>query len=141
VQIDELRDIVIEFEVETVGEGIYNLAFDIWITDTKTPKMENIENELMIWLVNTAIPVPGFVETVILEEEEYDFFQYKKLLAFVKKKPMLKGRMGIRAFLDYLENGKYLDSAHYVSSIEFGNEMVQGTGKTRVYRYSVEVDR
>ncbi len=141
LQIGELRDIAIEFEVETVAEGIYNLAFDIWITNTNTPKMENIENELMIWLVNTAIPVPGFVETVILEDKEYDFFQYKKLLAFVKKNPMLKGRVGIKVFLDYLENGGYLDSGHYVSSIEFGNEMVQGAGQTRVYRYSVEVDR
>jgi hypothetical protein len=48
--------------------------------------------------------------------------------------------LDIGAIIDYLMHARLLDSNVYVACLEFGNEVVSGSGRTEVRNYAVHVE-
>lgn len=144
VQISSINELVVSYDINTEAEGNYNLSFDIWINKQKTPSPNNISAELMIWLHNHGMyPAGGFVEQVTIDGELYDFniggvghagWVY---IAFVIAEPEYKGDTKIHEFLKYLVDNDHISSSEYISSIELGNELIDGIGNTRFDHFSV----
>lgn len=47
--------------------------------------------------------------------------------------------MDLAAFLDWAVDEGYVDPSHWVAVIEFGNEVIEGTGETWLDEYEVTV--
>jgi hypothetical protein len=133
------------FEASVSGTGIYNLAFDLWITGSSRPSPENRTGEVMIWVDaghwDHAAGVP-----VVINGEEYDFYKDDggngawSYLAFFKTTPTHSGTIHIHEFLGYLIAQGHVSENEYLASIEFLNEVREGSGRTEVRNYSIIMD-
>lgn len=144
-KISEISSVKVSFDsIKTELTGSGNLAFDIWITDSSTPVQSNIKHEVMIWLNHSVMqPAGTFISRILIANEEYDFYSGNvgswNYHAFVKVVQSELNEIPVGDFLAYLKNNSLISSDEYLSSIEFGNEVVKGSGKTSVYNYKIEI--
>jgi hypothetical protein len=148
-RIADVAALKLEYEVATVIEsGTYNLAPEIWITRTGgSPAAEEISAELMFWMDYEGLKPAGTLqETVQLDGRPFEVF-YEPIMgdaikwtyvAFraVTREPT-HGRLHLWPFLLYAVNKGYVDGGHFVSSLEFGNEIGSGRGQTILNRLVV----
>ncbi len=146
-RIDSLSAVLISFgEISTEYNGSGNFAFDIWITNSPTPNRENIKHELMIWLENKQQqPAGTFVEKVKIGNDEYNFYAGNigwNYFAFIKvNQDEINKEVDVKAFLNYLEKKSYIIHDEFISSIEFGNEIISGKGQTIIKNYKVLINK
>jgi len=145
VQLSEDPEITAAYDITQDASGSYNLAFDIWLTSTNPPTGNTITREIMIWLDRNIIVAAGtFQETVTIDSESYDFYRADfadwTYLAFVKTAPEFSGNTRIDLFFDYLVGEGHITAAEYCASIEFGNEVISGSGQTELTSYSVTIN-
>ncbi len=142
----DLSTLVVEHEVAVAADGLYNLAFDLWLTEDDTPHQNERTNEVMIWL-DGNIPVgTGKVGSVSIGGADYDFHvqQFEDgppLLLFAAHEPRPSGRTDLLEFLRYLESNGYVSPDVYLSIVELGTEMWWGRGEAIVNEYSVLLER
>jgi hypothetical protein len=144
----------VDYAVATQSaQGSLNLAFDVWITATSASAPEDIRFELMIWEARRdMVPFGSRVDTnVTTSNGSYELYVGEPdweppgtnwtYLAFARKESRGAGRVEIGQFLKYLvRNGYAIDPAgHYVSSVELGNELGSGSGRTVVTDYRVSL--
>ncbi len=138
------------FNINSVGTGVFNTAYDLWILTGPTPtfdssgKPTNIHSEVMIWTDNQGLPPAGGVIGVeTTTEGTYnlyrDYFPDWKYLAFVRNVPITSGVLDLREFLTILVNRSEIDQNHYLASVEYGNELSHGTGEATLTGFSVSV--
>jgi len=146
IRISEMKEITAAYEIQMTASGRYNLAFDIWLNTSSLPAGNNISRELMIWLDrNGMMPAGSFVENVKIAGEWYEFYigttshSSWTYIAFVRINPELKGDTKIHEFVNYLVKNNHISKAEYISSIEFDNEIISGTGETLIKRYAISV--
>ncbi len=145
VKLTEMNSINVSFDsIKTDMTGIGNLAFDIWITDSPSPVQNNIKHEIMIWLKNQGqAPAGVFIARIIIAGVEYDFYSGDvgswDYFAFLKVTQDDLISIPVGDFINYLKNHSYILPEEYLSSIEFGNEVIQGSGKTSVFNYRVAI--
>jgi hypothetical protein len=144
-RIDQINSVDVSFKsLTTTMTGTGNLAFDIWITDSPTPTQNNIKHEIMIWLKNQGqVPAGSFVTRVQVGNEDYDFYSGNvggwNYHAFVKVIQNDVNQIPVGEFINYLKNNNYILSTEFLSSIEFGNEVVHGTGQTSITDYKISI--
>lgn len=144
--LDQVVRFQVNFDTEVIAESdaIYNTAFDLFITRSSTPTPENRTHEVMIW-INDQHPwistqSESHTDRILIAGEHYDFWSTQgihPILIFRKVLPISKGSLVINDFLDYLMNRGYLPAEGYLADIEFGNEIVYGSGHTYINDYSV----
>jgi len=121
--------------------GIGNLAFDIWLTSDKTPSSSNITREIMIWLFNSGQQAGGSrIDTVEIDGSVYYLYRADwdwTYLAFVKISTAEVNQINLDKFLATLLQKGHITDAEYVAAIEFGNEVIEGSGKTEVKGYNI----
>ncbi len=146
IKVADAGKIRASFKIEEYADdydGVLNISFDIWIVSGPIPTPETITREIMIWIKpNGHIPAPDKVKTVRIGGEVYDLYKADwdwTYLAFVKRTPMLKGKVPIGKLISYLANNGYLSPEEYVTSIELGSELRYGHGYTILRDYSVDV--
>ena len=147
-QIGAIKDIDVSFDVSTSATGIYNLTFDLWLTSKYTlNERQYITREVMILLDITRPGGTGanFVKRVNIDGEEYDLHMSNDwfswtYFAFVKVIPRYSGNIKLHKFLNLLKDEGYISVNEYLATIEFGNEVWEGTGETRVRNYAVSVN-
>jgi len=149
IQIGNINQITVSYDAilsTTSTTGTYNLTFDLWITNLSPPNPNNITREVMIWVeTKNMIPSGTLLQRVSISGEDYDFYKGQgsagstiwTYLAFVKVSPKLKGSINVHEFLNYLKNESHIFANEYLASIEFGNEIIEGAGETRLQNYSV----
>jgi hypothetical protein len=153
LSISKIKDLNIEFDLKQSSTGKYNLSFDLWITKqpgNTQPLERNITREIMIWIDHAVFVFPKewFVETVILDNEKYDFYKAKNLqttnysrdfLVFIRQNPIHNGRLNVRSFLNYLVRNDHIQPSEYFKNIDLGNEIWYGTGETQINNFTVNV--
>ena len=127
--------------------GQWNLAYDIWLTNSITPTPENITHEIMIWMHKTdsitpagtnkgTIPISGNNYDLWVSENHNNSWTY---IAFVTETTKLSATLDLNAFMDYLISNNYVSPELFISAIEFGTEIFEGIGNVALTEYDVEV--
>ncbi|MEJ2194262.1 MAG: hypothetical protein P8X73_05315 [Ignavibacteriaceae bacterium] len=141
------NSIILKFTGTAKAIGQWNLAYDIWLTNSKTPTAENVTHEIMIWMhkTNSITPAGTFRETITINgnnfalwvnENHNDSWTY---IAFVTDTTKLSVSLDLNAFIDYLITNSYVSPNLFISGIEFGTEIFEGKGNVVLSEYEVEV--
>src|SRR6478609_1881639 len=146
----------LDYEVETVAEGSYDLAPEVWLMNGPGPfaaaDPKSITTEVMFWMdyAEGARPAGEVIEKPTLDGIEYELWKADsigvdangkgwRLLSFKSPTILRKGRIDIHALLQHLVASKLVNPDDYLGSVEFGNEVMGGSGTTWVKRFEVEV--
>ncbi|MFH1680256.1 MAG: hypothetical protein ABIH26_06375 [Candidatus Eisenbacteria bacterium] len=141
-RVGDLTALLVTHKASVQASGVYNLAFDLWVTEDDTPTQHERTNEIMVWLDGNTPVGNGKVGPVTIGGELYDFYEQQPyegplLLLFVAHRHRPSGETDLLEFLHYLEANGYLSPDHYVSIVELGTEMWHGEGTATVTEYSV----
>jgi hypothetical protein len=135
------------------ASGSLNLAFDIWLTTTEASAPEDIRYELMIWearrdmvpfgtRVETNVTTPNGAYELYVGEPDWEppgtNWTY---LAFARKEQRAAGHVDVGELLSYLVRRRYVSAPAglFVSSVELGNELGSGSGRTVITDYRVSL--
>jgi hypothetical protein len=143
VQLSALEELEIELTYITQADGRFNTAFDLWLTSTNPPTGETITREIMIW-VGEAQMIPGGSRVASLEIDGIPYSLYKvqwdwTYLAFIQESEQATAIIPIADLLRYLVDNQHVQPDEYLASIEFGNEIVYGSGQTQVDEFNVAI--
>ena len=147
-QISAINKLQVSYEVELNASGEYNLAFEMWVTSRNPPTTETITHEIMIWVDRTFEPdLPEFlVAEVPIDGVTYDLYidpgtqLGDKYIAFASHPAQLSGTLNFEKFLAYLIAHGHLPTDQYVTSVELGNEVIQGTGELWLKHLQITVE-
>lgn len=142
-----------DFEVSLRARGTYNMVFSLWAVSAIPASRKDITHEIMIWTDRSAqSPAGQRVDSMIVNGATYDVYieQHQTdasgqnantwtYVAFVAQKPVTHGPLDISAFIDYLLRRGTLNSSHYLTSLEFGNEISQGAGVTEIQGFAINI--
>jgi len=142
-----------EFDVRLRARGVYNMAFSLWGVSAIPASRNNITHEIMIWTAHSWQPpagrrvdsmeVNGITYDVYIEPHQTDASGQNAntwtYVAFVPAGPVLRGPLEISTFLGYLLRRGTLSADHYLTSLEFGNEVSEGTGITEIRDFAITV--
>ncbi len=149
--INALQQVSVRYDLEIVHMGSGNTAFDLWLTDTPDPtsfSVPPITHEIMIWLERYGSMLPGGTlrERTTIGGTRYDVYVGDnfgggwRYIAFSRVDlPAAADTLEVLPLLAYARDAGLLTGGEYLSSIEFGNEVVSGVGDTRIRSYAVSV--
>lgn len=155
LRVADVKQLLLNYEVETNATGSFDLAPEIWLmkgksSDAANPKL--ITTEVMFWMdyAEGARPAGKVIETPTFDGVSYELWKEDKigesangqgwmLLSFKSPHVQRKGTISIHTLLDYLVKKQLVNPEEYVASVEFGNEVMGGSGTTWVKRFDVEV--
>ncbi len=146
--INEINSFKVDYEVESyIGEGDYNLAFDIWLTASEAATVEGIQFEFMIWEDWQALrPFGDYQADVSTSNGVYELYvgqptwAHWTYIAFVRKNSRTGGQVDVDELLNYLVAEGIVPSTSYFATLEFGNEVGNSQGYTVVKQFEVGVD-
>ncbi len=147
------RSITVDYEISFEASGICNLAFEFWTVSGLPAVPQRITNEVMIWIDNRdMIPAGTWAGVFTQGGVTYDMFQAAShgdasgrnrvkwtYIAFLARSPVLQGPLDISAFAAFLQSKNLLTSNLYLTSLELGNEVITGRGRTEVRGYKVTI--
>ena len=156
LQVSKVQVLTLDYEVESEVTGSYDLAPEIWLTNagaSKSPNPQSITTEVMFWMDHTvgARPAGQIVDHVPLNGVTYELWREDsigvdangkgwRLLSFKSPEKQLKGSIDIAALVRYLVEKQLASPSDYVASVEFGNEVMGGTGTTWIRQFDVRVE-
>lgn len=144
IAINELGTLSTSFNVAVSATGDYNIAYDLWIDSSKQTDHWPHKAEVMIKLVQTWSDHP-VVDTVTINGIEFDVivntarYQADSWQAYIfqAKTPVLRATLQFKPFFDYLTTRGYLSTTDVISTIEFGSEIMHGTGTVSINNFEV----
>lgn len=151
-KLDELKALNAEFDTKiTANDKKYNLAFDIWLHSESMVAKENIAVELMVWEdYNRFNSFGKKKETITTSFGTYDMLYgtMKKpeinsewvYIAFIRTEKRTSGNVDLKELLDFLVQKNYISSDLYISSVEFGTEVLNSKGNIIIKKYNVTVE-
>lgn len=151
-QVDSLEILSVRYDVTSSHTGTGNTAFDVWLTNTPEPNAfasPPITHEIMIWLESYGSLNPGgnFRERTSVGGTAYDMFVGEnfgagwRYIAFRRVEPSAQAdTLDVLALILHTKQSGLLAGSEYVASVEFGNEVVSGTGDTKIYAFEITVD-
>lgn len=157
-RVGDFKKLTVVYAVESQISGSYNLAPEVWLTNRSVhdgpPSPQSITTEVMFWMASGGVARPGgaLVANVVVSGEPYELWQQDgangsgassanwRLLSFKRTTPQLSGTIDITAFMRALVEQQLVDPNHYISSVEFGNEVTGGSGTTWVKRFEVQAE-
>lgn len=145
VEILENKNITIIWDSLTSEfNGSGNTAFDIWLTSSLTPSSNNITREIMIWLDSKTMKAGGeIIKTVEIDNETYELYKADwdwTYIAFVKKSGGTVSKLNLKFFLDFLLKENLITKEEILAAIEFGNEIVEGSGNFKIKNYQIKIE-
>jgi Glycosyl hydrolase family 12 len=122
------------FAATSPHTGIYNVGYDIWLNGVPGNR------EIMIWTENHRQSPAGdkVAGGLSFSGMTWDLYATddNEYLAFIPAKPLTKGTLDLRAFLDYLvENGR-VPANSTLGQICFGVEIVSTDGKPATFQFT-----
>lgn len=152
-KISEVKNIIASYDLNMVDTGAVNLLLESWITKTEHPAPEDRVAELAIQLYQKKWPGQAgeYIESTIINGINFDFYIDESISNAVDEhhwiyygfvhpgEPVLKANVDIMEFVNYLINKNYVDKSHYIATVELGNEIDYGNGKTEIKHFSVNV--
>jgi hypothetical protein len=155
IQISALKELSVRYAVSTESTGKVSLAAAIWLTnsgDATAPNPLAIANEIAIWLDypegatpigerGGALPVDGIDYELWHTPNHGDRGNGQGWDLYYLKGPnhRLQGTLKLERFLEALSSKQLITSDRFVASVEFGNELMSGSGTTWVNDFDVAV--
>ena len=148
---NHIKSFKIDYQtILTVNNKKYNLAFDFWLHHSPNVAFETISTEVMIWEdYNKFKPFGkkyGKLTTATGEYEVYIGNIYKKELkkgwkyiAFLRLDKRQSGTIDLLEFIIYLKQNQLLQANPYLSSFEFGTEILNSNGEIKILKYEVDI--
>ena len=141
------NQIFLKYSCTASAIGQWNLAYDIWLTNSITPTTENVTHEIMIWMhkTNSISPAGINMGTITISDQNFDLWVNENhndswmYVAFVSETTNLNATLDLNAFMDYLISNQYVSADLFISGIEFGTEIFEGVGNIKLSEYNVEV--
>ena len=152
VEVASITKLVVDYDFEThVKHSKFNLAFDIWLTDSQFSTKENIKTEIMIWedyfdftsygkKIETIITPFGIYKVYAGYLENPKYGQDWQYIAFVRQSPREKGEVDVNHLLNYLINKELIAKEHYMTCFELGNEIGNSSGMTLVKKFDYIIE-
>jgi hypothetical protein len=146
VQLSKMGGFVANFDTSVSAPGAtYNTSFDLWITNSASPTMTDRICEIMIWVdeqnITGWLPYKPVLGRLAIDGQQYDVYKSEcagTLVSFVKVIPMPTGSIAVDHFVNYLVEKGIIPADGYLATIEFGNEIVAGSGHTTIRSYSIQ---
>ncbi|HET9932825.1 MAG TPA: hypothetical protein VFQ35_19110 [Polyangiaceae bacterium] len=156
MRVSDATQFRLNYEIETSVSGNFDFAPEVWLlkerpsTESANPKL--ITTEIMFWLDygGGARPAGRAIQKFALDGADYELWkeddigkeangQGWRLYSFKSLTVQRKGVLRIDAFLKHLVEQNLVNPDEFVAGVEFGNEVMGGTGTTWVKRFEVEV--
>jgi hypothetical protein len=130
----------------------YDTAFDLWFQEENTPNYFRPSLELMVitetnWMTDPAIYREPVVATVSIGGVTFDL-HYRTMtvagvgswqyLAYVARTPVTALNLDLNDFIKDAQARSYLRSTNFLSTVEFGTEVVYGSGSTAISNYTLK---
>jgi len=158
LRVSDVRHLTLSYEVETQATGSFNLAPEIWLTSSgawsERVNSQLITTEVMFWMdyAEGARPAGKVVQTPTLDGVTYELWKEDNigaqangkgwaLLSFKSPTIQHKATISIHSLLKHLVESKLVNASDYVASVEFGNEVMGGSGTTWVEHFEVDLQQ
>ena len=157
-RLDQLSHATSSWSTRGTHTGTGQLTFDLWLTSDpfRYPRFLDtpITHEIMI----AVEPYDGyglnrnpawFVEEIVINGVRYRTYKADnfgpperkwRFLVFQMLTPMVSGSLDLRPLFDYLKARGFIQGNEYLSSIEFGSEIVEGSGDVTVDSFKATVN-
>ena len=153
--IEQLKHIMVTYNLKKSDTGAVNLLLESWITKDEVPTPDNRVGELAIQLYQKNWPGQAgeYIESTVINGISFDFYLEKKFSNSVDKHvwayygfvhqgtPVLKAKVDIMKFINYLVKHGYVDKNHFIATVELGNEVDYGKGRTEIDYFTVQVEK
>ena len=131
----------------------YNLAFDLWVTKEGKNQTSDISHEIMIWEDrNVSMPAGRFKGEVRTSSGTYRMYHTWMdrtsenlgtdgwyFTAFVRKEGTRSNTVNLKEFIYIMLLENILNENHFISTVEFGNEIYNACGYTIVNNYKLNI--
>ncbi|WP_341280940.1 glycoside hydrolase [Paenibacillus sp. FSL H8-0537] len=142
----------VTYSIAPATNGKYNNAYDIWLHSTGTATWSSTPTEeIMIWnrWTSGVGPIGGLVASnVSIGGQGYDVYRGEItdngvhqwwVYSFLKRTQTDHFTINVKNFTDYLVGKSYFPKTRYVSSIEYGTEITNGSGQLNYSNYYANV--
>ena len=150
--INEVKTFEVEYKTKLeVNDKKYNLAFDFWLHNSPKVALQTIGIEVMIWEdYNKFKPFGKKVGNIFTTFGQYDIYRgniIKKdlntswdYIAFVRKEKRTSGKVNVMELINEMNKRNYIGQNVYLSSFEFGTEILNSTGNILVEQYELKIE-
>ena len=148
IKVSEIQSATFQvaYDYPAAPTGAFDLAYDMFFMDTNKPSPNpEIKAEIMIWLQGTiGQPPQTYKEDFTDGHNTYELYSYvmscgRLYYAFIMKgQPQFQAQhaVDVKKLLDNLD----LDPNWYIPGVELGSEVVNGSGKIEISKFSVNVN-
>jgi serralysin len=153
MQISSLRDLNLTYDVSISGQtDHFNVAYDLWLTDTPGGGPESITTEMMIWLhsgnfspAGTKMAVyhgAGFTADIWMQENFSAAPGVEwRYLAVMINQDRLSGQIDLDGLLRFMTARGLVSGADYLTGIELGAEVNFGSGSLTINNFDYQLSR
>jgi hypothetical protein len=139
-RVSTLRELMLTTDIDIRGQTDgFNIAYDLWLTDTPKGDHRAITAEVMVWLhpggftaagaAQATLKTAGFSASVYyLPDMAAGTDQSWAYVAVVIDGGRLDGALDMNLILQFLADKGFIDRSDYLSSVELGAEVQTGTG-------------
>lgn len=142
-RVADLRALRVDYAFATEANGEWNAAFEVWLSRTPTGSAASISAEIMVWVARQGM-VPAGSPTQSWPQWGLTLHEgqtaHGPIYSFVFDQPQFASFVDWKWFLKQLVQMGRISSTHYVASVEFGNECINGRGRTQVDKFDVIFD-
>ena len=150
--INEVKTFEVEYKAKLeVNDKKYNLAFDFWLHNSPKVVLQTIGIEVMIWEdYNKFKPFGKKVGNIFTSFGQYNIYRghiFKKdlnrgwdYIAFVRKDKRTSGNVNVLELINEMNKRNYIGQNIYLSSFEFGTEILNSTGNILVEQYELKIE-
>lgn len=141
--ISDSTKVVANYDVTVTSNGLDQTFFDV--VYTSSPNSNNLTTDIVIDVgVSPYAPrVSDYIEDIVVDDILYKVYRNSDLtpprysIWFALQKPNMKGTLRLKPFNDYLVRKGFVAATDYIETIDFGTEVITGTGETIVRSYSI----
>ncbi len=142
VKLADLVSMTANFDVAIAGnKGGFNVAYDIWFTNTPNGGPSTVTNEIMIWTHKGTFDAFGTLlgdfNAGGVKGKVYNSGTYT---AIVADTDMMAGSIDMAAVFKALTKMGILSTSNYLASVQLGSEVNSGVGTLKVNNFSLSVE-
>jgi hypothetical protein len=144
----------VRWAVELEGDGVHNLALQLWLVAGARAEPDAVRGEVMVWLVNRGMTPAGSGSGALrLGADELDLHRAERrhddrgverawsMWTLVSRRPRPSGELDLGALLGALTEAHGLAPGLWLANLDLGTEIAGGSGRARVRAFEVILDR
>jgi len=142
VQLSSGRNVTCGWTFDVNTTGTINVSYDLWAHSTANPDYQtDPAHEIMIWLYRSggAGPIGAQVADVVVDGTTWGLYEGNNsnwnVHSFVRSSNTTSATINIMSFLQSLVSRGSMQNSQYLTSIEAGTEVYQGSGQLDTSSY------